>query len=152
MLLVFGGLNGLEAVLRDTQAGISTAVARTAVRRCLEGEVDGEYSDLRRACKALARQGRSGGILEAFMEGRNTELPLGCLFDVVVNTCPMQASRTIRAEEALLVTLAALRQAGVHSREAPPGKPAPEGKRRLHLPPLLRVMRAVELAATQQDK
>lgn len=31
------------------------------------------------------------------------------LFDIYLNTCPGQGSRTIRTEEALLVTLAALR-------------------------------------------
>ena len=33
----------------------------------------------------------------------------GVLFDLYLNTCPKQGSRTIRTEEAILVSLAALR-------------------------------------------
>ena len=38
-----------------------------------------------------------------------TETEVELLFDYYVNTCPAQGSRTIRTEEAILVTLSALR-------------------------------------------
>ena len=43
------------------------------------------------------------------------------LFDLWVNTCPGQGSRTIRTEEAVLITLARLRQHVLgNGTEAPP--------------------------------
>ena len=41
------------------------------------------------------------------------------LFDMWVNTCPNQGSRTIRTEEAVLITLARLQPAIQHSTAAP---------------------------------
>ena len=152
LLLVFGGVNGLEAVLRDSQADIPAAIARTAVRQCLNGELEGHQSDLRKACRSLVRQGEAGGLLEAFVAGECTEIPPACLFDAFVNTCPLQTSRTIRAEEALLVTLSAMRQAGIHSRQEENGTSTTMvKKRRLHLPPLLRVIEAIESADAEQE-
>lgn len=40
--------------------------------------------------------------------GQDAECNVGDLFDYYVNTCPNQGSRTIRTEEALLISLAAL--------------------------------------------
>ena len=52
------------------------------------------------------------------------------LFDCWLNTCPTQGSRTIRSEEALLVSLAAFRSHVVHNKaplqapQQPPSAPA----------------------------
>ncbi|KAL8424825.1 hypothetical protein Efla_001630 [Eimeria flavescens] len=156
LLVVFGGLQGLEGVLRDRQSGLSAAAARRALRLCMqqpaaaaaEGAESPEARELRRARKALEKQAGPGGPLEALWRGETDELPPKCLFDAFVNTCVGQASRTIRAEEALLITLAALRQAGIHCRLQGPIAHTPHllsgrKKRRPHLPPLLRVLRAV---------
>ncbi|KAL8444000.1 hypothetical protein Emed_006443 [Eimeria media] len=165
LLVVFGGLQGLEAALRDRQSGICLSAARRATRFCLEGNRgDTAVAEVRRACRRVARQAGPGGPLEAFAKGETgAPLPPSCLFDYFVNTCPLQASRTIRAEEALLVTLAALRQAGIHSRGPPPpqqqqqqeeetmrGDCLPEKKRKPHLPPLIRVMMELEAESQQQ--
>ncbi|OEH74893.1 hypothetical protein cyc_07097 [Cyclospora cayetanensis] len=156
LLLVFGGVHGLEEVIQDPQAGVPTAEARTAVSQCLEGRSvgasEGLPSDLRRASKTLSRQGSPGGPLHSFMEGNSTDIPPSCLFDEYVNTCPMQSSRTIRAEEALLVSLAAMRQAGIHSRCAfqEVGDTC-SGKRRPHLPPLFRVMESLKAKAQPNE-
>ncbi|KAL8270054.1 hypothetical protein Esti_006004 [Eimeria stiedai] len=158
LLVVFGGLQGLEAVVGNRQAGLCPSTARQATRLCLEGDRgDASAAEVRRAWRRLARQGGPGGPLEAFAKGDTQAIPPSTLFDFFVNTCPLQASRTIRAEEALLVTLAALRQAGIHSRGPPPQQEEvrtvdcrKEKKRKLHMPPLIRVMMELEAQSQQQ--
>lgn len=49
------------------------------------------------------------------------------LFDMWVNTCPGQGSRTIRTEEAVLITLARLRPHILANRGSPCGKPSGSG-------------------------
>ncbi|KAL8432836.1 hypothetical protein ACSSS7_004336 [Eimeria intestinalis] len=158
LLVVFGGLQGLEAAVRDSQSNIPPSTARRATRLCLEGDKGDTFAgEVRRACRRVAREGGPGGPLEAFAKGETGSIPPSCLFDFFVNTCPLQASRTIRAEEALLVTLAALRQAGIHTR-GPPRQQAEiteaeslkERKRKPHVPPLLRVMMELEAEGQQQ--
>ncbi|CDI83948.1 hypothetical protein, conserved [Eimeria acervulina] len=192
MLVVFGGLNGLEAVLRDSHWGVSAAAARAAVQHSAaaasataaspaaaagSAAAAAAPADLRRALRALRRQGAPGGPLTSLVEGKSKEIPAACLFDYFINTCPLQASRTIRTEEAVWLSLAALRHTGIHSRGPPTAAaaaaPAPaaaaaaeaaaaadggplndcqredasevqQKKRKPHLPPLLRVIEALE--------
>ncbi|KAL8448571.1 hypothetical protein Emag_003886 [Eimeria magna] len=158
LLVVFGGLKGLEAAVRDSQSEICPSVARQATHHCLEGDRgDTSAAEVRRACRRVAQQAGPGGPLEAFAKGETEALPPSCLFDYFVNTCPLQASRTIRAEEALLVSLAAIRQAGIHSRGPPKHQDetmrvecVKGKKRRPHVPPLIRVM--LELQAKSQKQ
>lgn len=146
MLVVFGGLRGIEAVLADPQSGISGEEAFAAVRTCLEQQETKQDSsrdskEARRARRAVRRLAAEGGPLSLSNDKQKDKafvLPPSVLFDAYVNTCLFQASRTIRAEEALLITLAAFRSAGIHSRETPKVTRSPT--RKPHIPALLQVM------------
>eukprot|EP00918_Siedleckia_nematoides_P093418 GHVU01205032.1.p1 GENE.GHVU01205032.1~~GHVU01205032.1.p1 ORF type:complete len:620 (+),score=138.57 GHVU01205032.1:189-2048(+) len=85
VLLVFGGLSGLEGVIADPQSGFQSSAAADA-----------------------AVDESSTAPVAAVGEATAPVDPSG-LFDAYVNVCPHQRSRTIRTEEALFVALSAMR-------------------------------------------
>ena len=67
--------------------------------------------------KGISVRGYQGGGLEAALEA-DTELEVTNpkdLFDKYINVCPDQGSRTIRTEEAVLITLSSLRSKILHA-------------------------------------
>lgn len=148
MLVVFGGLRGLEAVLADPQCGVSLSEVKKAVRASVEGIAPKDSKAQRKANRAIQRLASKGGPLAeaASDDGKMRQVPPSILFDVYINTCLWQASRTIRAEEALLITLTAFRSMGIHSRETASqgqGAETARPKRKPHLPAILQVMDAL---------
>jgi hypothetical protein len=94
ILLVLGGLEGLEFACRNDPKLIKLAKKLKAKRKTLTSRSD---------------EGKEEGMeVDEEHQGEEETVDPRDLFDHYVNVCPQQGSRTIRTEEALFISLAAI--------------------------------------------
>ena len=106
----FASEGGYDLTVGTSERGTNVDDAGKLTKNCTSSEAD-EVSEDKKFKHLLVVFGGVKGLevaLEADSDLKEVVDP-SVLFDTYLNTCPKQGSRTIRTEEAILVTMAALR-------------------------------------------